>query len=127
MLEALKNLYRTTKVFFDGVDEFESTSGTRQGASSSAYLFIIFINGLFKHLRDKFDESAIYGLIHCLIHADDTLIIDETLSFINRYHEKIPVHIVSGSDQDELRYICQRINIERYFMTIEGSPTSKID
>jgi phosphoglycolate phosphatase-like HAD superfamily hydrolase len=34
---------------------------------------------------------------------------------------------VSGSDQDELRYICQRINIERYFMTIEGSPTSKID
>jgi phosphoglycolate phosphatase-like HAD superfamily hydrolase len=59
--------------------------------------------------------------------TDPSMIIDETLSFVNRYHEKIPAHIVSGSDQNELRYICQRINIEHYFMTIEGSPTSKID
>ena len=59
--------------------------------------------------------------------TNPSMIIDETLSFVNRYHEKIPTHIVSGSDQDELRYICQSISIERYFMTIEGSPASKID
>ena len=54
MLEALKNLYSSTKVFYDGVGEFVSTSGIRQGASSSVYLFIIFINGLFIH---RFNEK----------------------------------------------------------------------
>ena len=76
MLEALKNLYRTTKVFFDG-SEFVSTAGIRQGASSSVYLFIVFINGLFKHLRNMFANSVIFGPIHSLIHADDTLVIDD--------------------------------------------------
>ena len=78
MLKALKNLYSVTHVFFNGIGEFCSTCGIRQGASSSVYLFIIFINGLFKFLRGKFADSNIYGCIHSLIHADDTLVLDET-------------------------------------------------
>ena len=77
MLNALKNLYSVTRVFFGGIGEFCSTCGIRQGASSSVYLFIIFVNGLFKFLRNKFAESKIYGCIHSLIHADDTLVLDE--------------------------------------------------
>ena len=42
MLNALKNLYSSTMVFFSGIGEFQSTCDIRQGASSYVYLFIIF-------------------------------------------------------------------------------------
>ena len=79
MLSAIKNLYSVTKVFLNGVGEFVSTSGIRQGASSSVYIFVIFINGLFSYLRNIFPSSDIFGSIHCLIHADDTLILGDDL------------------------------------------------
>jgi len=58
---------------------------------------------------------------------DRSIIINEALSFVKRCYEKIPLHIVSGSEQDELRCVCEFIEIESYFLTIEGSPTSKND
>lgn len=36
------------------------------------------------------------------------------------------MHIVSGSDQDELRYLCKSLGIDKYFISIHGSPTPKI-
>ena len=53
MLNALKNIYCQTSVHLKGIGSFISTIGIRQGTSSSVYIFIIFINGLFKHLRDR--------------------------------------------------------------------------
>ena len=80
MLNALRNIYSQTNVHLKGIGSFISTIGIRQGASSSVYIFIIFINGLFKHLSDRFMESTIYGSINNLIHADDTLVLDENLN-----------------------------------------------
>jgi len=56
---------------------------------------------------------------------DQSIIINEALSFVKRCYEKISLHIVSGSEQDELRSVCEYIEIESYFLTIEGSPTPK--
>ena len=92
MLNAIKNMYSVTKVFLNGIGEFASTSGIRQGASSSVYIFVIFINGLFRYLRSKFPLSDIFGFVHCLIHADDTLILAESLddlNFINGIDQKV--------------------------------------
>ena len=58
---------------------------------------------------------------------DRSIIINEALSFVKRCYKKIPLHIVSGSEQDELRCVCEFIEIGSYFLTIEGSPTSKND
>lgn len=53
-------------------------------------------------------------------------IIKETLEYIQRQHDKgKEQHIVSGSDQTELRLLCKELNIDRYFSTIQGSPTPK--
>ena len=84
MLNALRNIYCQTNVLLKGIGSFISTIGIRQGASSSVYIFIIFINGLFMHLRDRFMESTIYGSIHNLIHADDTLVLDENLNTLKQ-------------------------------------------
>ena len=53
------------------------------------------------------------------------LLIDETLSWVKENYNKIPMHIVSGSDQRELRSVCERHDINQYFRDINGSPTPK--
>ncbi len=37
------------------------------------------------------------------------------------------MHIVSGSDEEELRYLCKKLDIKRFFISINGSPTPKIE
>ena len=54
------------------------------------------------------------------------LILD-SISFIKENHKKYNFHIVSGSDQEELRYLCRELDIDNYFISIHGSPTPKKD
>jgi len=57
--------------------------------------------------------------------VDPAIIIQETLDFIKSIYHDIPLHIVSGSDEKELNFLCDALNLSRYFVTIEGSPTPK--
>jgi HAD superfamily hydrolase (TIGR01549 family) len=56
---------------------------------------------------------------------DKSLLINETLSFIKRYQEKFKMHITSGSDQEELKALCEVHKIDNLFDSIHGSPTAK--
>lgn len=56
---------------------------------------------------------------------DERLLIDDSLNFIKKYHKQVPMHVVSGSDGRELYEICERLNIAKYFISIQGSPTPK--
>ena len=84
MLNALKNLYTNTNIIMDKIGEFRSTSGIRQGAASSVYIFICFVNGLFHHLRSIYCVNNILGAIHNLIHADDTIVLATDFSVFKR-------------------------------------------
>ena len=57
--------------------------------------------------------------------TDRELLIKETMDFVQSYHQKIPMHVVSGSDQGELRYLCRSMGIDHYFKSIHGSPKPK--
>lgn len=59
--------------------------------------------------------------------VDTNLLIHETTKYIKDNHQNYNMHIVSGSDQVELRQICKSINISKYFNSIHGSPTPKND
>jgi len=52
-------------------------------------------------------------------------LIEDSLNFIKENYINYNFHIVSGSDQEELRYLCKELNIDKYFLSIHGSPTSK--
>ena len=52
-------------------------------------------------------------------------LINETVSFIKNNHKKFIFHIVSGSEQNELRYLCEQLELTQYFKSIHGSPTHK--
>lgn len=58
--------------------------------------------------------------------TDTELLINDTMDFIRSYHNKYNMHIVSGSDQNELQFLCRELNIDFYFKSILGSPTPKI-
>lgn len=57
----------------------------------------------------------------------ENLLILETTQLISRIYEKIPMYIVSGSDQTELRYLCEQHKINHFFKRIHGSPKPKKD
>lgn len=54
-------------------------------------------------------------------------LIKETVDFLDKNHKKYKLHIVSGSDQNELRFLCKELDVEKYFISIYGSPIHKDD
>lgn len=54
-------------------------------------------------------------------------LISETVEFIEKNYKNYNFHIVSGSDEKELNYLCGELGLTNYFKTIEGSPTPKND
>ncbi len=52
-------------------------------------------------------------------------LITQTLTFIQAHYQHLNLHIASGADQADLRYICNALGLSKYFLTIGGSPTPK--
>ena len=72
-----------------------------------------------KHYTDSFSKIMLGLLI------DSSLLIKETVDFVKNNHQNYKMHIVSGSDQTELRKICDALKLSDYFISIHGSPTPK--
>lgn len=53
------------------------------------------------------------------------LLIEETMNFVKDNQGKFIMYITSGSDQNELRYLCQSMGIDHLFTSIHGSPKPK--
>ena len=79
MLQALKRIYLHTTCIIgkaaNASDEFRTYSGIRQGAPSSVLLFICFMDELFSYLEAHCVAEPVLNMIHCLLHADDTVIV----------------------------------------------------
>jgi phosphoglycolate phosphatase-like HAD superfamily hydrolase len=58
---------------------------------------------------------------------DKRILIGEVVGFIKNHQEDFKMHVVSGSDGEELRFLCGQLGISSYFNSIEGSPTPKIE
>jgi len=57
--------------------------------------------------------------------TDKRLLIEPTINFIDKNQTAYNFHIVSGSDQEELIFLCKKLSISKYFKSIHGSPTTK--
>jgi HAD superfamily hydrolase (TIGR01549 family) len=57
--------------------------------------------------------------------VDKSYLIADTLKFIKKSYKKYNLHIVSGSDEKELQYLCKELGIDSFFQSINGSPTHK--
>jgi len=54
-------------------------------------------------------------------------LITESVEFIKDNHKNYNFHIVSGSEHHELNFLCQKLGLSEYFLSINGSPTPKSD
>lgn len=62
-------------------------------------------------------------MMSLLVNPD--LLIHDSLDFVKKNYNRVPMHIVSGSDGKELNEICKRLDIAKYFKSIHGSPIHK--
>jgi phosphoglycolate phosphatase-like HAD superfamily hydrolase len=68
-----------------------------------------------------------FSLIMKQILTNPQLLIQDSVSFIQHNCSQIQMHIVSGSDRQELRFLCEKLGISNCFKSISGSPTPKTE
>ena len=54
-------------------------------------------------------------------------LIEDTITFIKNNYTNYSFHIVSGSEEKELQFLCNKLEIDKYFVSINGSPIHKND
>lgn len=54
-------------------------------------------------------------------------LIEESVTFIKLNYKYYNFHIVSGSEHNELNFLCNKLRIMNYFRSIDGSPSLKND
>ena len=59
--------------------------------------------------------------------SSKSVLIKDTLSFIENNYHIYNFHIASGSEEEELKYLCERLDISRFFKSIHGAPIHKND
>ncbi|HIP12818.1 MAG TPA: HAD family hydrolase [Arcobacter sp.] len=59
--------------------------------------------------------------------SKEKYLISDTLSFIRENHQKYNMHVASGAEEKDLKYICHNLNLNQYFLSINGSPKVKSD
>lgn len=52
-------------------------------------------------------------------------LIPQTVEFIKVSYKRYNLHIVSGSDEEELKDLCKALKIDNFFLSINGSPMHK--
>lgn len=57
--------------------------------------------------------------------TDKKKLIVDSLEFVKKNYNRYNFHIVSGSDQKELRFLCKKLEIHKFFISIHGSPIPK--
>lgn len=81
--------------------------------------------------KEKINEKEVqqwankFSVIMRSLLVNPELLIPDSNDFVKHNFEKVSMHIVSGSDQAELRHICEICEIDQYFKSIHGSPTPK--
>jgi HAD superfamily hydrolase (TIGR01549 family) len=52
-------------------------------------------------------------------------LIEDTINFIKKNYKKYNMHIASGADENDLKFICDSLELKQYFLSVNGSPKIK--
>jgi HAD superfamily hydrolase (TIGR01549 family) len=111
----------------DSVEKLLQYHNENGGLSRYVKIKYFFKNILHQNITQNsiFEYANAFSEIMKLELINKKYIIQETLDFITDKGNNFDNHIVSGSDQEELRFLCQKLGVYDFFITINGSPTPK--
>lgn len=76
--------------------------------------------------EEKIQEYALkYSELTKIELTHEKYLIKDTLNYIKLNSKKINMHIASGSDNRDLIYICDKLDLNKYFLSMKGSPKVK--
>jgi len=100
----------------------------KNGGLSRYHKIEYFFNNILKKeiSKEKVNEyaSSFSKIMKKKLNNKD-LLIDVSIDFVKKNFNTYNFHIVSGSDQEELIFLCKKLSISKYFKSIHGSPTTK--
>jgi len=98
------------------------------GGLSRYHKIEYFFNKIVKK-KIKQDEIFFYAEKYKLFMLNNLVnkrfIINETFDYIKQNRDIFSMHIVSASDENELKQICKKLELDSFFCSINGSPTTK--
>ena len=121
--EAFRKLFRDHPQHLEKIIQFHMANG---GMSRYEKFKIIYRDFLKKELTEK--ESLQLGQ-RFTEYAYDSVVksvfVKGAYEFLDRYHKKFSLFIVSGTPQDEMISIVKKRKLDKFFKAIYGSPATK--
>jgi len=104
--------------------EFHLENGGVSRYEKIKYFFNVLLN---KNINDDLilEYAKKYSRLTKKELTNSKYLINDSFEFIKQNYQKYNMHIASGADENDLKYICNKLNLTRYFITINGSPIKK--
>lgn len=97
------------------------------GVSRYAKVKYFFKEILLKNISD--DDILFYANKYSQLTKEELTnpkyLIEDTVSFLKQNYQTYNMHIASGADENDLKYICEKLELIPYFLSINGSPIKK--
>lgn len=100
------------------------------GGLSRFHKIKYFYNELLGKEIDKIEINNYAGKFSLIMKeqlVNPKYLISDSVYFIKKNYKNYNFHIVSGSEHNELNYLCAKLGLTKYFISINGSPTPKND
>lgn len=123
--EAFRKLFKPFPSYL--VDQFIAYHELNGGISRYVkikYFFEQLLNQTISE-TDINSYASKYSELTLLELTNPKYIIQETFELIVSCHKNKKLHIASGADQIDLKFICEKLNLTQYFKSIHGSPKPK--
>ncbi len=120
---AFGKLFECYPEFIDEITDFHIENGGMSRFDKFRYIYENIINedlskSEFDRLCDAFSKLVVNRIVSCEY-------VEGAADFLNKYHDKIDLFIVSGTPHEEMHKIAKARGIFEYFKGIYGSPITK--
>lgn len=121
--EAFRRLFEFVPNYVDTIVQFHLDNGGMSRFDKFHYIYDNILNedltpSKFDDLSEKFSTIVFKEVIK-------TPFVPGAWEFLERYHYKIPLYVVSATPENELRQIIQRRGMAHYFKEVFGAPQKK--
>lgn len=123
--EAFKKLFSFVPDHVDEIVGFHIENGGMSRFEKFQYIYKNIIkedltDEQFQFLSEQFTQLVLENILNAPF-------VEGARSFLERYHSKLHLYIVSATPDDELKFIVKKRQLEPYFKGVYGSPTKKYD